>query len=168
MKRLKSIILFLLINFSVVAQILDDSEIIKEARRYYFDSLVCNLNSDIKYKVLIFKEEMPENYQLTSNCFTLVTEHKFRYLEENNSKLNITSQVKIESISKSGEVTVSIHLERQFNKRKSIFSKKKIGYFEPLGKLKNGNYFEYLKSSYYKFYKYSYDCEKEKWILLPK
>jgi hypothetical protein len=160
--------LFLLINFSVVAQNIDDSEIIKESRRYYFDSLVCNLKSDQHYNVLIFKEEMPENYQLTSNCFIFVTGDKFRYLEENNSESNVTSQVNIESISKSGEVTVSIHLARQFKKRKNIFSKKKIRCFEPFRKLKNENYFEYLKSSYFRFYKYTYNCENEKWILLPK
>jgi hypothetical protein len=168
MKSLKSIILFLLINFSVVAQNIDDSEIIKESRRYYFDSLVCNLKSDQHYNVLIFKEEMPENYQLTSNCFIFVTESKFRYLEENNSESNVTSQVNIVSISNSGEVTVSIHLEREFEKRENIFSKKKMYYRKPLGNLKNENYFEYLESSYCKFYKYIYDCENEKWILLLK
>jgi hypothetical protein len=160
-------IAFLLLSANCIGQTDVFSPIVKNARKHYFDSLIHIYKGNGADTILIYKQEMPDGYELSkTKNFKVVEYSRYDFFKENKfKKCFITSQPNIEVI-RDTSLIISFNLVKVYYKRK-FFSKGKVQITRDISWKKLLNLNDYQELSFYMQFVYKYDCNEGKWIFIP-
>jgi hypothetical protein len=147
MKKITPIIILLLFSFKSYSQDLNNSNLIKESRKLYIDSLLSIYKGNIKDPIILYSNELPNNYTLPPSNILNLEANWYSYYSTCKQRTKINTNYKVEEISDT-TIIIGFYLVREYRKHFLFLFPTKGSIIRPLNYSKN-NYNDFCEKNYY-------------------